>query len=299
MYRINYLFGTLLLLSTAAYAQEYVDLVKFDYTSTPPNAFESSPASTRMQEINGEVTIPFEFGESNAFITGLIYENTQASFAPERIRESLTGVSLTLGAKIDHSEKWSGTYLALPKVSTDFGPLTSRDFQLGGAVLMTRKKSENFNLKFGGYYNQELFGPFFVPIFGFYFLSENEKFEAKALLPLTVGLNYNFVSNFSLGLTYRGQIRSYDLTQPYNQETDRYLARSTNEAYIYLQYALPNGIHFQVHGGHSIGRTYRVFEDKVPFSMPLLYFNDQRTQLNTDFRDGWLFKVAAFYRLPF
>ncbi len=278
-------------------AQQYVDLVKFDYTMTPPNKFDSSDLTTRMQEINGDFTVPIKFGENNAFLTGITYEKTRASFDPGRFEESATGITWKLGLKLEHSENWSGTYLFLPKVSSDMGPTTARDFQFGGAVLMKYKKSDRFNYKFGGYYNQELFGPFFVPIFGFYYLSENEKFEAKALLPLSVGLNYNFAGNFSTGMTYRGQIRSYDMTQSYGNEEERYLARSTNEAYVYLQYAMPNGIHFQIHGGHSIGRNYRVYNEKVPFSMPLFYFNDNRTQLNTDFADGWLFKVAAFYRL--
>ncbi|MDB3907272.1 DUF6268 family outer membrane beta-barrel protein [Crocinitomicaceae bacterium] len=297
MLRVPFLYVITTILCCTAQAQQYVDLAKFDYTITPPNVFDSSTLSTPMQEINADVTVPIQFGENNAFLTGLTYENTQASFDRGRRTESVTGVTLKLGLKLQHNERWSGTYLMLPKVSSDFGPLTSRDFQLGGAVLMKYTKSERFNYKFGGYYNQELFGPFFVPIFGFYYLSENEKFEAKALLPLSVGLNYNFVGNFSVGLTYRGQIRSYDMTQSYGAEEERYLARSTNEAYAFVQYALSNGIHFQIHGGHSIGRNYRVYNEKVPFSMPLFYFNDDRTQLNTDFSDGWLLKVAAFYRL--
>ncbi len=284
------------LLSFGVFSQKYADLVKFDYTITPTNTFDSSTIGTTMQEINGDFTLPFQLKNGNAILTGVTYENTIAAFNPGRFNESATGITLKLGAKFNHTEKWSGTYLLLPKIASDFQGVSSRDFQLGGAILMKYQKSENFNYKFGGYYNQELFGPFFVPIFGFYYLSNNEKFEAKALLPLSVGLNYNFVGKFSTGLTYRGQIRSYDFGRAYGVESERYLARSTNEAYVYLQYAMKNGVHFQIHGGHSIGRSYRVYNEKVPFSMPLFYFGDQRQQLNTDFADGWLFKIAAFYR---
>lgn len=297
MLKKSYLLILLLLMCSDARSQQYADLAKFDFTITPPDAFDSSNFATRMQEINADVTAPVRFGEGHAFLTGVTYENTQASFDPEREIESTTGLTLKLGVKYKHNEKWSGTYLVLPKLSSDFGAVTQRDVQLGGAVLLKYRKSDRINYKFGGYYNQELFGPFFVPIFGFYYLSESEKFEAKALLPLSVGLNYNFVGDFSIGMTYRGQIRSYDMTTPYGEEEERYLARSTNEAYLYLQYALSNGIHFQIHGGRSIGRNYRVFTETVPFAMPLFYFNDNRKQLNTDFADGWLFKIAAFYRL--
>ena len=281
----------------AVNAQKYIDLVKFDYTMTPPNPFDSSNLSTKMQEINGDFTLPISINDNVTFLTGVTYENTIASFDPGRDIESVQGITLKLGTNIKHGSGWSGTYMLLPKISSDFNQISRQDFQIGAAVLMKYEKSENFNYKFGGYYNGELFGPFFVPIFGFYYLSENEKFEAKALLPLSVGLDYKFVGNLSAGLTYRGQIRSYDMGTPYGTETERYLARSTNEAYMYLQYGMKNGLHFSVHGGRSIGRSYRVYNEKVPFAMPLIYFGDDRTQLNTDFSDGWLFKIAAFYRL--
>lgn len=284
------------LFNLSAFGQDYVDLVKLDYTITPVNSFDSSVFGTKMQEVNGDITIPFKLKNGNAILTGITYENTIASFDPNRLTESATGISLKLGAKINHTDKLSATYIVLPKISSDFNQISQRDFQVGAAVLMKYQRSENFNYKFGGYYNQELFGPFFVPIFGFYYLNANEKLELKALLPLSVGVNYNFIGNFSVGATYRGQIRSYDFGTQYGLEDKRYLARSTNEAYAYLQYGMDNGIHFQIHGGHSLGRSYRVYNEKVPFAMPLFYFGDNRTQLNTDFNDGWLFKVAVFYR---
>jgi len=33
------------------------------------------------------------------------------------------------------------------------------------------------------------------------------------------------------------------------------------------------------------------------YFLRLIYFGDDRDQLNTDFSDGWLFQLAVFYRL--
>ncbi len=250
-----------------------------------------------MQEINGDLTVPIRLNDSATILTGVTYENTLASFDLNRPRESITGLTLKMGAHLKHGDRLSATYMLLPKFSSDFEHISSRDFQLGAAVLLKYEQSKNFNYKFGGYYNGELFGPFFVPIFGFYYLSPDEKFETKALLPLSVALNYNFIDNLSVGLTYRGQIRSYDFEIPAGTEENRYITRSTNEVYMYLQYGFKSGLHFQIHAGRSVGRSYRIYHEKVPFAMPLLYFGDNRTQLNTDFADGWLCKVAALYRL--
>jgi len=40
-----------------------------------------------------------------------------------------------------------------------------------------------------------------------------------------------------------------------------------------------------------------MYDEKVSLAMPLAYFGDNRTQLNTDFSDGWIYKFTAFYRL--
>jgi hypothetical protein len=132
---------------------------------------------------------------------------------------------------------------------------------------------------------------------GVYYLNSTKKFEAKILLPLAGDVNYTFAKNTRIGLNFKGQIRTYNLNSPIGNIDQSYVARSTNDLYSYLQYGLNNGLQFQLGFGRSIGRSYRMFNEKVPFAMPLVYFDDQRTQLNTDFSDGWLFKLGIFYRL--
>jgi hypothetical protein len=187
--------------------------------------------------------------------------------------------------------------MLLPKISSDFKRTSNNDFQFGGAVLMKYAKSNHFNYKFGVYSNTELFGTFVVPIFGFYYLNPSDKFEAKVLLPLAVDLNYSITKNVRFGLNFKGQIRTYNLNTPVAFEDERYVARSTNDVYSYFQYSMKNGINFQLSVGRSLGRSYRIFDEEVSFAMPLVYFGDDRAQLNTDFADSWLFKVGAFYRL--
>ena len=162
----------------------------------------------------------------------------KALLNPYRETESVTGITLKMGTNIKHSDKWSGTYMLLPKVSSDLKEIGRDDFQLGAVALMKYTKSDHFNYKFGAYTNSELFGPFLVPILGFYYLSPSDKFEAKVLLPLSVDLNYSFTKQARAGLNFKGQVRTYNLNKPLFSETDRYLARSTNDIYTYVQYGL-------------------------------------------------------------
>ncbi len=287
----------LVLLANLANGQNYIDLAKFDYATSSINTFDTGTATTSLQEINGDITLPIVIKDNFTVLTGATYESTTASFNPSRAEATLTGITLKLGANIKHNEKLSATYMLLPKISSDLKETNSNDFQVGAVVLMKYAINDHFNYKFGLYANNELFSPFVVPIFGFYYLNPTEKFEAKVLLPLAVDLNYTIAKGTRVGLNFKGQIRTYNLNTPIGTETNRYVARSTNDVYSYLQYELSNGINFQLGIGRSVGRSYRIYDEKVSLAMPLVYFGDNRTQLNTDFSDSWIYKISAFYRL--
>ncbi len=296
MKKLSFVF-VLTLITFLAVSQNYIDLARIDYAGSSLNTFDTGNSTTSLQEINANLTLPIVINDNFTFLTGLTYEGTTASFNPGREKETLTGITLKLGVNIKHNQKLSGTYMLLPKVSSDLKKIASNDFQAGAVVLMKYAKSDHFNYKFGVYGNSELFGPFIVPIFGFYYLSPNEKTEAKVLLPLAVDVNYSFAKNTRVGLDFKGQVRSYNLNTPISSEVNSYISRSSNDVYTYLQHSLSNGVNFQLGVGRSVARTYRVYNQKVSFGMPLAYFGDNRTQLNTDFSDSWLYKISAFYRL--
>lgn len=288
---------TIILFSQWTLGQNYIDLAKVDYATSSLNTFDTDTTKTSLQEMNADITLPLVINDNLTVLIGGTYEGTTASFNLGRDEETLTGITLKLGANIKHNDKLSGTYILLPKISSDLEKIASNDFQVGVVVIIKYAKSNHFNYKFGLYVNNELFSPFIVPMFGFYYLSPSEKFEAKVLLPLAVDLNYTVSENTRIGLNFKGQIRSYNLNTPIGNEANRYVARSTNDVYSYVQYELSNGINFQLGVGRSVGRSYRMYDEKVSLAMPLLYFGDNRTQLNKDFSDSWIYKISAFYRL--
>lgn len=297
MKNLCYLIFFLVINSGMATAQNYIDLVKFDYAVTPANEFKNSTAATTLQEMNGELNVPIRLNDQLTFLTGLTYEYNSATFNPGRTTESVFGTMLKLGANIKHSSNWSGTYVLLPKISSDLKKITHHDFQIGAYALMQYAKSTHLNYKFGVYANADLFGPFIVPLLGVYYLSSNEKLEVKAVLPVNADINYSIAKDARFGFSFKGQVRSYHLNSPIGSEQNRYLVKSTNDLYAYFQYGLNNGLNFQLAFGRSLARSYRIYDEKVNLGMPLYYAGDKRTQLNTDFSDGWLVKFALFYRL--
>src|SRR5688572_6477293 len=130
-------------MATYACAQKYVDIAKIYYSNSTLNQLENSDSSTRIKEFGVDLTLPVVINPTTAVLTGLIYERNQTKlFAsePEAIF-SVAGIRIGLSKK--HSEKWSGTYLLIPKIASDFKDISGKDFQIGAIVLMKYTKHEN------------------------------------------------------------------------------------------------------------------------------------------------------------
>lgn len=277
-------------------AQDYVDLVKINFNTSSENKFEDSPATTRVQELDLEVTAPIRINASTNFLTGFIYEGIRTQLTPFEGVETFGSIALKLGVNRIHSEKWSGTYMLLPKIASNHRTISRKDFQVGGVALLKYIKNEHTAYKLGMYYNTELFGPWVVPLVGLYHRSRNKKFEANFTLPLLGDVNYSFAGNVAVGLNFSGQVRTYYLTE--RSGPDVYLARSINELFAYVRLSITKNVILQLRGGRSIARSYRLYEDgqKVSLGLPLAYFGDDRQQVNADFKDGWVGQGILLYR---
>lgn len=283
--------------SFCSLSQDYLDILKTDYAVGSEAQFEDEASATRLQEFNVDFTLPIPLNDKVTFLTGAIYENINASFQPKTSSFSVSAITLKVGVNVKHTNKWSATYMTLPKLASDFNRFHTKDFQFGAAALFKYRRSAYFNYKFGLYTNTERFSQILVPMFGFYYQHPKDKLEVKILLPLSGDISYRFSEKSRVGANFKGQVRSYNLNTDHFPASNSYLSRSANDLYAYIQHQLTNGIHLQVGVGRSLGRSYRVYNESISFAIPLVSFNDNRQQLNTDFQDSWLIKLSAFYRL--
>lgn len=249
-------------------------------------------------EVGLDLTIPFVINSSDALLTGLFYERIETRLFEKDPETTVSVIGVRAGLSKKHSDKWSGTYLLIPKLASDFDHIGSKDFQLGFIALMKYSKSLNKNYKVGIYYNSELFGPFIVPLFGLYYLSKNEKFETNLTLPFLADLNYKLHRRLNVGLNFNGQVRSYHLTEVSATNQPGYLVKATNELFSYLKFNLTESLSVQTRLGYSVGRSYRVYDenDKISFGTLLIKVGDDRQQLNTDFADGFIYQATIVYR---
>lgn len=281
------------------FAQKYVDIAKFYYSTTPLNHFENSDSSTRIKELGVDLTIPIVINPTDALLTGLIYERIETKLFEAGPVENISVVGVRAGLSRKHSDSWSGTYILIPKLASDFEDITRRDFQIGVIGLMKYTKRDNLQYRIGMYYNSELFGPFCVPLFGLYYLSPSKKLEVNLTLPFLADVNYKLHDRLNIGVNFFGQVRSYHLTHiSSSQEEGGYVVKTTNDLYGYLKFNLSKGLSLQTRVGYSLGRSYRVYDenDKVTFGSVLIRVGDDRQQLNTDFSNGFVFQATLLYR---
>jgi len=292
-------FFILLFFSFTGYSQQYIDLAKFHYANTPINQFDSATHGTRIQEYGLDLTVPIVLDSSKTIITGLYAESVSTQTAPTNSNlTSVYSTMLKIGMNFKYGDKWEGTYIFLPKISSDFKNIGASDFQYGAYALFKYKKHSNLNYKFGLYYNSELFGPFLVPILGFYYLNKSEKLEMNFNLPIAADINYKMKDWVRVGLNFSAFVRTYHLNEPYNNNPDNYLTKTTNEIFGYLQFHFTKSLILQTKVGYSIGRNYRIYDikDRITWGMSAFKFGDDRDQLNTDFSDGMILRAKLIYR---
>lgn len=286
--------------SLFSYSQNYIDLLKINAGTTPLNTFDSSGTASVLNEYGVDVTLPIKINDNTAFLTGFGYENFQTKLFTQQHTQSLSAIALKLGLSHNFNEKLSTTVVLLPKLATNFGPITGKDFQVGALAFFKYKAKPNLNFRYGLYYNTESFGPLFVPLLGLYYLSKNQKFEITAMLPISADINYRIIKLLSVGVNFNGQTKSYHATNINPGLKSAYVVRQTNEVFTYFKFNFGKSIIFQTKVGQSFGRKFRVYndDDKVDFALPLTFFNDRRKQLNTNFSNGLLFQLVLIYRLP-
>lgn len=285
-----------------ANAQNYIDIARFSYGNTPLNNFENTSEQTKVEEFGLQLTFPIVLNEKTVILTGFSADRSRLLLDPDfSDHTALNKVRLQLGLNQIHSEKWTGTYVLLPSISSDFKAITNDDFQIGLLTLFTFTKNKNLKYKFGFYANTEKYGPLFVPLFGLYYLSPNKKFESTLLLPGQADFNYQLAKKTALGINFDGMTSSYNLHESIYIPKGQYVVRSSNELYTYLQFQLGKSLVAKTKVGYSISRSYKVFDndDKVDLSLSSIYFGDDRTQLNTNFENGAIFKVELLYRFHF
>jgi hypothetical protein len=281
----------------AATAQSYVDLVKINYGTVINAGYEGSDAETNVRLFDVSLTYPIQLNEQTAIVTGLDYSNQSLDLFPNALEETtLSSFTLKAGVSIKHSDRWSGTYLLLPKIASQELKTGSDAFFIGGVVLMKYQKTERLQYRFGAYASSEGFGTILTPIIGLYYQSENKHWEATMNFPINGDVNYTVNDVSRLGFNFQSPIRSYVLDA--DGAAASYVQTDIIEVGPYLEHSVAKQsilLRFQV--GYS-SMSYSVYEagDQLPFRLAAFEFADDRNRLNPETNGNFFLRLGATYR---
>ncbi len=284
-------------LCPSASAQEYLDLASFSYTTSFNSNVLDEDRDTSIQEWSLNVDLPLVLDEETALIFGLGSNKIDVELIPSpQPATEFYSINLRLGINRVFSERWTGTFLLIPKVASDFKSGFRKGNQIGAVALLTRTRSGRLKNFYGLYGNKEEFGLLLVPIVGVYYKSLNDRFEADVFLPVRVDLNLGLGERTSAGLRFDGLGTSFSIQNP--GYPDHYVTRISTDLFTYGQYALTPNILLRAKLGYSFFRNFKVYnnDEKIDLSLVGIFFGDDREILNQDIRDSFQFKLEMVYR---
>lgn len=288
---------SLLLRSNFCSSQKYVDLFSINYGKSVSTNYENDAQTTTITNLETDFTLPIELNERYAIITGIDFSNNILQLFPDANYNNLYLTRIKAGVNINHSEHWSGTYMLLPKISSDYINLSMKDFYLGGVALLRYKKSNNLSYKLGLYTSNEAFGLFVSPLIGLYYLSPSSRFEMNLYLPNNADFNYVLTNKTKIGIDFVARGKSFKLTT--NSVRSSYVENNSMEFSTYLQNnALNKNVLFRLKLGFS-SNSFEVYpiDQKTTFATTLIRFGDNRTQLNNSLSSSAFIKIEALFRL--
>ncbi len=285
-----------LLLSSVCTAQDYLDLARLNVSRTNLEDVDQT-FDTDVTNLNLEILYPTPLTDNIVMITGLTAENTSLNLSSSIGSEGLTMTRLNLGAKISHNKKWTGTYLLLPKLASNFEDLGGRDFQFGAIALMEYRFKKSLRGKFGMYSSSENFGTIITPLIGGFYESKNNKFYIDAALPVRMEANYNIAGEFSLGADLRTSVKSYNM----NGGLDgTYVQEESIRFGFYASYAmLDKSLILRLKAGLDT-TDYGLYQtgDRVGAQVLTIQLSgDDRTRLNNEFDSSPFVGADLIYRL--
>jgi hypothetical protein len=187
--------------------------------------------------------------------------------------------------------------LFAPRLMSDLVSIDGKSFQFGGLALYEKVFSDKLGMSFGAMYNQELFGPYLVPLININW-QVSDKWLISGLLPIYAKISYKVNEKFNFGISHFGLLTTYSLNDP--EYKDDYIERQSIDLSLYGRYKLAGNFYIEARFGRSFSRSYAQYagDQKVDFAIPLAKFGDDRVQKNINFHDGFIGDLRIVYNIP-
>jgi hypothetical protein len=286
------------------YAQSSLDLLTLSGRYGIPASYDDPQFTDKATETGAMVNVklPVKLSGSSIWYNDLTY----TTFHVNNDNDFGTGVAnpihlhsfiLQTGWYKRFGEGQGIQLLFAPRFMTDFENASGSNFQLGGIAMYEKRFSERLMLRFVAMYNDELGGPFVVPIV-YSDWQINSKWSLVGMWPIFGKLNYQINEKISAGISHFGLITSYRLGHP-DYEGD-YIERTSIDLSLFGRIRLAGNLHLEGRFGYAVGRSYKQFsaDQTVPFRISIIKFGDERVEKNQLFDQGLIVDLRLVYNLP-
>ncbi|MDH3243395.1 MAG: DUF6268 family outer membrane beta-barrel protein [Saprospiraceae bacterium] len=242
-------------------------------------------------QTTSELFAPIALRNKNFLLAGFAsnHVHLKSDYLPTERDKKLTLRSFTLriGGIKQWNSQWSTSVVMIPRISSDLRKWEKNDYQLGGAILVTKQQEENLWLKVGLYYNREHFGNYFMPLVGVDWRT-SDRLNIFGVLPSSMKVEYQLADQIYTGLAWRNVTTSYRLQGgDYVREGDPSWGHIRLSAFL-SWYALED-IVINLDAGHSVSRRYRL-HSKQHDLLP-------NHEFNRDSKNGIFISLGLAYRL--
>lgn len=302
----NLLILFILKIGSSAFSQNSIDLVNIYWRTSPGNEIGNTFGNTDLKRNFNmfvvDAKLPIVLSEENILIFGLEYQHNTITMQDDEFNGALdyefASSTLQLGLEHKWNPKSKMLFMAIPRLNTAYDGIDITHFQLGGLAFGTTSRSDNFDWKYGLYYNGEFFGPMFVPLFGFNW-AINDKWRLKTVIPINLEISYQPTDWFRTGLRFDGVNGSYKIS-PSVFSSDFHLDKADNNIWAFTEFNLGKNIWFHAKAGASVMRKYRFYDDNETLDLKLgpVNIGDNRPTTSSLFENGWSFEARFIYRLP-
>jgi len=295
------LFSLLLLVTALSTlnAQKRIDI----FTLAGNYNFMSSEYNNNNYEaaVMANLVLPKVLKDSSIWYTSIDYQyfsvNNDTTAVSRKDDFKLHGIIFRTGLIYKLSSNTNIQILFVPRYMTDFNASFSESLQLGGVFMFEKVKSSTYTYRVGVLYNQELFGPYVVPVF-YLDWSITSRIKITGLIPVYGKLYYQPNENISAGIHFIGLTTTYKIHEPGLE--NYYVDRRSIDLSLFTNVHLFDNLFIEARAGYSLTRDYGLFaeDDKITLGLPLVNIGDDRTRQNNEFEGSPFVQVKLLYSLP-
>ncbi|MCH2224390.1 MAG: DUF6268 family outer membrane beta-barrel protein [Crocinitomicaceae bacterium] len=287
------------LMSFQVFSQNWIDIASISLKSSPYNKLDNSKDQINFSSTSINLKIPVVIKNDNAIILGIEHQansisSNQDRFTPLYFQSSM----LQMGYLQNWNKKHKSLFMTMTRLNSGYQNVNSEQLQIAGLFLSTSKRSQNFNWKYGMYFNTEFSGSMFVPLFGFNW-KINDHWRLKTVLPINLELSYQHQKGLRSGLFFEGINASYRISNKHGVSNE-YIDKADNNINLFSEINLGKKIWLHGKIGHSILRKYKVYSnnEKIKSKIGPINIGDNRPETLPLFNNGLSFEIRMLYRIP-